>query len=143
MNGFYESYTKEMNPDWNIHLMTAEPGFVKTEYLTKSVVVTQRHPAYLDPKCATNQVLRLMEQAKDGLELAGTPETLAGIVVDVVEKGEGNVGIPLRLPLGPDSMGLINSSLKKQLEENELVKPFSNRFVGSQGSAFEGFEDMA
>lgn len=143
MNGFYEGFTKELNPDWNIHLMIAEPGFVRTDYLTRSTIVTERHPAYLDAKCATNQVLGMLDQARNGLDLAGTPEKLVEIVVDVVESGTEEVGIPLRLPLGLDSLSLIDSSLKKQLKENELIKPFAGRFFGSQGSAFEGFDDMA
>jgi hypothetical protein len=144
MNGFYESFTKELNPDWNIHFMITEPAFVQTDYLTQSIVVTERHPAYVnDAKCGTNQVLTMLEQAKQGAALAGTPALLAEIVVEVVERGASEgVEIPLRLPLGPESAGLIDASLKKQLTENEAVTPFAERFVGAQGKGFEGFEDM-
>jgi hypothetical protein len=142
MNGFHESLTKELDPDWNIHLMIAEPVFVKTEYLTNSIVITDRHPAYLGPKCGTNYVLNMLDQARSGLNMAGTPEVLAEVVVDVIENGAGDVGIPMRLPLGPEALGLIETGLKKQLEEIKLVTPFANRFVGKNGSAMEGFNDL-
>jgi hypothetical protein len=142
MNGFYDSLTKELDPDWNIHLMIAEPGFVKTEYLTNSIVITDRHPAYLGPKCGTNYVLNMVDQARSSLDMAGTPELLAEVVVDLIENGAGDVGIPMRLPLGPESLGLIEAGLKKQSEENKLVAPFTNRFVGKKSSAMEGLTDM-
>jgi hypothetical protein len=142
MNGFYESFAKELNLDWNIHFITGEPGFVRTDYLTKSVVVTERHPAYTDAKCATNHVLAALDQARGGLEMAGEPEKLAEVVVEVIENGAKGIGIPLRLPLGPDSLTLIESSLNKQLEDTMAVRHLAERFVGSQGSAFENFNDM-
>lgn len=89
MNGFYESVTKELDPDWNIHLMVAEPVFVKTDYLTNSILITDRHPAYVGPKCGTNQVLKMLDLARSGLDRAGSPEVLAEVVVDLIEKAEG------------------------------------------------------
>jgi hypothetical protein len=142
MNGFYESFNNELNPDWNIHLMIAEPGFVKTDYLTRSVVMTERHPAYLDAKCATNQVLSMLEQARKGVESAGTPGKLAEIITGVVENGTKEVGIPLRLPLGLDSLHLIGNSLQKQLLEMDTIRPFAERFVGTQGMGAEVFEKL-
>jgi short-subunit dehydrogenase len=142
MNGFYESFSKELNPDWNIHLMIAEPALVKTDFLDRNVTAIDRHPAYLDPKCATNQLLDMFKQSVKAQEVAGTPEDLVQVVLTVITDKGKEGAIPLRLPLGADAFQLIDASLRKQLKDNQAIKSYAESFVGLQGRAMEAFDDL-
>jgi len=122
MEGFMESFQNEVNPAWNIHFMTAEPGGVKTDYLQKSVVVTDRHPAYAkEPAGATNHMLGMMANKEMINKFAG-PEKLVQVVVDTVRDGIEGLGIPLRLPLGADSWTILQGSLGKAVTDHEALK---------------------
>lgn len=98
--------------------MIAEPGGMKTEYSGSSFVQGARHPAYLDPGCPYNQLAAYMAdpKSKDGW---ADPAVVARVVVDTVVR-QGDKALPLRLPLGNDSWGMIkaeNMAVDKELEE--------------------------
>ena len=139
MEGFVESFSKEFHPDWNIHLTIAQPGGVKTDYMQKSVIFTERHPAYADPACGTNQMYALV-QNKDILSSFAGPEKLVEVVVDVIRNGIEGVGIPLRLPLGADGWGLIQSGLEKALKDHAAVQATASKtsVPGQNMSALDG-----
>jgi hypothetical protein len=112
------------------------------QYLIKSVVVSNRHLTYMITKGAINHVLVAPDQACGGLEMAGKPEMLAEIFVEVVENGATGFGIPPRLSLELDSLNLMEYSLSKQLEKTRGIRHLAECFVRSQEPAFEEFLDM-
>ncbi|KAI0413135.1 hypothetical protein F5X98DRAFT_366835 [Xylaria grammica] len=122
MDGFYESFSNEVLPEWNIHFSVAQPGLVNTNYFQQNVVLTERHPAYVDPRVATNQIVAIVKGEESVNYSGAEPESLVDIIVDTVTNGVGGLGIPLRLPLGEDSWVAIERSLKTSLEEHEMLK---------------------
>ncbi|KAI3319658.1 hypothetical protein HD806DRAFT_508673 [Xylariaceae sp. AK1471] len=121
MDGFYESFSKELLPEWNIHLSVAQPGLVKTNYFQQSAFFTERHPAYMDPRCATNTMLALVKN-EEAVKASADPEKLVEVIVDTVTKGVEGLGIPLRLPLGADVWTTVQSFLKTSIEEHGMLK---------------------
>lgn len=141
MEGFMESFQNELSPGWNIHFMTAEPGGVKTDYLQKSVIVTERHPAYAnDPAGATNRMLGMLQNKEITEKFAG-PEKLVQVVVDTVRDGIEGLGIPLRLPLGADSWTILEGSLGKAVKEHEALKATAFK-TSIEGQSFAGLEKL-
>jgi hypothetical protein len=107
-----------MNPDWNIDFMLVEPGGMKTEYSGSSFIQGARHPAYLDPKCPYNQLAAYMADPKSRDSWAD-PMVVARVMVDTVVR-KGDRALPLRLPVGSDSWGMIkaeNAVVDKELDE--------------------------
>ncbi|KAK5049986.1 hypothetical protein LTR84_004105 [Exophiala bonariae] len=144
MEGFMESFQAEVSPAWNIHFMIAEPGGVKTDYLQKSVVLTERHPAYGDdPAGATNQLLDMLKN-KAMVETFPEPDTLVEVIIDTVKNGIDGLGIPLRLPLGADSWTMLNGNLAKSMKDHQALKTTAFRTtsdagaLGELGKALEG-----
>lgn len=106
-----------------------EPGGVKTEYAGTSMVHVERHPAYSDPSCPTNQLRAYMANPK-AVENWASPEKIAEVIYTAISEGVegangGKGGIPLRLPLGPDSWGLQKADLEAALKEFEALKSIS------------------
>ncbi|KAI2783036.1 NAD(P)-binding protein [Daldinia loculata] len=91
--GFAESIAKEVFPEWNIHVCGVEPGGVRTKYATTSSLqrMPTRHPAYDWPGGATSGMLAFMDNM-----------------------------IPIRVPLGRDSWGMVVAETERvrgELEE--------------------------
>lgn len=100
-----------------VHLTNIEPGGVKTNYATSSLKPTaKRHPAYSDPSAPANQMLGYI-QSEQGRSMWAEPSALAAAIYLIVGRGSR---IPIRVPLGADSWGLISKDLediKKDLDE--------------------------
>ncbi|KAH9228607.1 hypothetical protein K456DRAFT_1753305 [Colletotrichum gloeosporioides 23] len=95
MEGWTESVAKELPTAWNIHLSIIEPG---------------------DPNSPTNALLGYM-QSKQGRSTWTEPQDLAAAIYAVVSSGNR---VPIHVPLGPDSWGLLSSdleSIRKNLDE--------------------------
>jgi len=60
LEGFTESLSKEMHPDWKVKFLIIEPGGVKTNFAGPSMKFSARHPAYRDPGCPFSQVMVYM-----------------------------------------------------------------------------------
>ncbi|KAI1496065.1 NAD(P)-binding protein [Biscogniauxia marginata] len=122
VEGWTEAVAKELPPSWNIHLSIIEPGGAKTNYATSSLKhMAKRHPAYADPSYPTNAILSYM-LSDQGRSTWTEPSDIAVSIYHVVSRGQR---IPIRIPLGPDSWGMIMAdieSIKKDLEE---LKPIS------------------
>lgn len=147
MEGWTESVAKELPTAWNsefrgpflsvsavrschgqlislfliVHLSIVEPGGVKTNYATSSLkMMESRHPAYSDPNSPTNALLGYM-QSEQGRSTWTDPRDLAVAVYALVSSGNR---VPIRVPLGPDSWGLLISdleSIRKDLDEFKNV----------------------
>ncbi|KAF3808505.1 putative oxidoreductase [Colletotrichum gloeosporioides] len=117
MEGWTESVAKELPTAWNIHLSIIEPGGVKTNYATSSLKMMKgRHPAYSDPSFPANALLGYI-QSEQGRSTWTEPRDLAVAIYAVVSSGNR---VPIRVPLGPDAWGLLNSdleSIRKDLDE--------------------------
>jgi len=126
MEGFTESVAKEMFPQWNIKFLILEPGGVRTKYST-SMKVAKRHPAYLDPKGPTNQLLAYIQTP--GIEDTwGDPDLVVKAVVDVVASDD----IPLRLPMGSDAWGLMRAEVEGMSKELDKWKAVSESSSGGE-----------
>ncbi|KAI0474186.1 NAD(P)-binding protein [Xylariaceae sp. FL0804] len=121
MEGWSEAVAKELPADWNIHLCNIEPGGVKTNYATTSMKhMSKRHPAYADPRYPTNLQISYREKPENR-ESWVEPDAVAAAMHLIVSRGRR---IPIRLPLGPDSFGLISQEIdnvKRDLEEHKEI----------------------
>ncbi|XXG96022.1 hypothetical protein Hte_002299 [Hypoxylon texense] len=109
MEGWTEAVSKELPAAWNIHLCNIEPGGVKTNYATSSLKhMAKRHPAYADPSYPTNMLLAYMS-SEQGRSLWAEPSAMAAAIYHVVSRGKR---IPIRVPLGPDSWGMIAKDIE-------------------------------
>ncbi|KAF4457850.1 integral membrane PTH11 [Fusarium albosuccineum] len=138
--GFVESLSKELPPEWNIHLTTVEPAAVKTDYLKKSVVYPERHPAYENSNSGTNNWLATLGKYINLAEFS-PPEPLVEVVYEIIKGGVAGHGIPRCLPAGPDSWTLIEKSLEKQMKVHQDVKSAAFRMLpdNSLGLELESF----
>lgn len=131
LEGFTESVSKEMFPEWNIRFMLLEPGGVKTQFVT-NLKISNRHPAYLDPKGPTNQLLAYI-QTPGVDDQWGNPVLVVKAVVKVVASGD----IPFRLPMGSDAWGMVKAEIENLDKELEKWKALSE---SSSGPELEGLE---
>ncbi|RYP18880.1 hypothetical protein DL765_003668 [Monosporascus sp. GIB2] len=117
MEGFTEAVAKELPTAWNIHLCNIEPGGVQTNYATTSLKhMAKLHPAYADPSYPTN-VLMAYKQNEQNRTTWAAPSAVAAAIYQVVSRGKR---IPIRVPLGHDSWGMIAKDLediKRDLDE--------------------------
>ncbi|KAI8963405.1 NAD(P)-binding protein [Daldinia sp. FL1419] len=121
LEGFAESLAKEVFPEWNIHICNVEPGGVKTNYTTSSLQRLPRHPAYDRPDGATTAMLAFMDTPALHAGFAGADE-VAERIYAVVGSGKR---IPIRVPLGKDSWGMVMAETERVKEELEEWREFS------------------
>lgn len=134
VEGFTESVSREVRSDWNIHFCLVEPGGVKTDYAGRSMVHIEPHPAYAAPDTPA----RLLDQYLDNPDSTknwADPEAVANAMYNIAARGKP---VPLRMPLGPDSWGLLKSENEKNGRVLDEVKDFSLS-VGKEGQ----FESLA
>jgi NADP-dependent 3-hydroxy acid dehydrogenase YdfG len=124
LEGYTESVSKEMFPEWNIRFMLLEPGGTRTEYVS-SLKMSQRHPAYLDSKGPTSQLLSY-------LQTPGVQDNWSDpvLVVQAVVKVVASDDIPLRLPMGSDAWGLMKAEVERLDKEFEKWKAVSESSSG-------------
>jgi NAD(P)-dependent dehydrogenase (short-subunit alcohol dehydrogenase family) len=130
MEGFAESVIKELDPSWNIHISSVQPGGTTTEYLDGSLkTMATRHPAYAAPGMPTNFMFGLLgnQDLRKGFSSA---DDIARGMWELLTRGRK---IPMRVPLGKDSWDAVmgeTESVKKELEDH---REFSARFGGGIG----------
>ena len=139
MEGWTETVAKELPTEWNskitlwfyelmlmfilVHLCLIEPGGVKTNYSTSSLkeMINGRHPAYANPNYATNVLLEYMGKAENRSTWT-SPEAIAAAMYKIVSRGQR---IPIRVPLGADSYGLIMMDLEHVRKDLDELKEIS------------------
>ncbi|KAF7925429.1 uncharacterized protein EAE97_010510 [Botrytis byssoidea] len=123
LEGFTESLYHEIPKSWNIRFLIIEPGGVKTNYGTSSLVKIPAHPAYTDPSFGTRQLEAFLENPNFG-DYVADPDRVAQILLEATElERKGEMG--LRLPVGPDSWSFIKRKYEEELGGLEKVKELS------------------
>ncbi|RDX50937.1 NAD-P-binding protein [Lentinus brumalis] len=107
LEGFTESLSHEVNPEWNIKITLVEPGAFKSDILSAMQVAPQ-HPAYANPTLPVSKARQLFEagpKAGDFVENFGLADTVEG--VQKIYELTTVPNPPLRLPLAHDAVGRI------------------------------------
>ncbi|KAH6867409.1 short-chain dehydrogenase [Thelonectria olida] len=120
VEGFIESVSKEVRPEWNIHFCLIEPGGVKTNYATSMKTVPPL-PAYAAPDTPARMLEAYVanpESSKAWAEASAVAETMFGVV-------SGGQDIPLRVPLGSDSWSVLKAQQEQAGKDLEKVKELS------------------
>ena len=99
-----------MHPDWNIKFLILEPGGVKTEFAGSNLVLSDRHLAYMDPKCPYNEISELLSSSELKSKAWADAQDTAKVIFSLVINRDGR-SWPLRLPLGADAVDLIQKDI--------------------------------
>lgn len=121
IEGFTESVSKEVRPDWNIHFSLIEPGGVKTDYATRSMISISPHPAYSAPDTPA-RILEQYMKDPNALKNWADVDAVANAMYSVVASGKE---IPLRIPLGPDAWGMLKAENERNGQQLEQYKELS------------------
>jgi len=117
LEGFTESLSRELNPEWKIKIVLVEPGWFRTKITTENVVIMPITPAYEYPSSA---VVLGREYVKKVNDLPGTGDVDKGnqALYEFVDSDFSS----LRLPLGLSAIKSTKDKiayLQKSLEEYE------------------------
>ncbi|KAF8134273.1 NAD(P)-binding protein [Boletus edulis] len=117
LEGFSEGLHKELSPEWNIKIIIAQPGGVRTEWAKSNMAYRPFPPAYDAPDGPANTMRNLCTSTPS----MGDAVKLSRALVTISREADP----PLRLPLGSDAQWLILNKLgemKKDVEKwNELT----------------------
>ncbi|KUI55896.1 hypothetical protein VP1G_03333 [Cytospora mali] len=116
LEGFTESLSREVRPEWNIHFTIAEPGGIDTNYATSSMSLLANHPAY-DAPDSPARVLAAYIDNPEFRRSWSRPENMAKAIYEVVSRGQP---IPMRFPLGTVSWQTLRA------EADNIVKEFDD-----------------
>ncbi|KAH7325093.1 short-chain dehydrogenase/reductase-like protein SDR [Stachybotrys elegans] len=117
VEGFTESLSKEVRPEWNIHFSLIEPGGTKSDFVTGSMGWLSRHPAYASPDTPT----RLLEGYilnPDSQKTFTSAENMAAGMYRVAASGD----IPLRAPLSEAAWTVLKTECELVSKELDGVK---------------------
>ncbi|ORY62359.1 uncharacterized protein BCR38DRAFT_517803 [Pseudomassariella vexata] len=123
VEGFTESISKEVRPEWNIHFCLIEPGGTRTSFASASMDWLSPHPAY----AAADTPSRVLEgYVKDPeMQKTWTPaERIAAGMYSVVARAKGKP-LPMRLPLTKGAWEVIKAELSAADKELEDIKEMS------------------
>ncbi|CAI7600065.1 unnamed protein product [Penicillium discolor] len=103
VEGFTESISKEVKPEWGIKFTCVEPGGFRTDWAGRSMAFTERHPEYdhLDAKG--------LMMARHGTQ-PGDPRKAAKAFYDLAVMEDP----PLRILLGTDAYPAILARLEEE-----------------------------
>ncbi|KAI1745025.1 NAD(P)-binding protein [Xylaria scruposa] len=118
VEGWSESFARELHPDWNINICIVEPGGVKTEFEHGSKKYTKIHEAYNGDDMPAR---RLAAWVKKGVAAGASvpPSAVAEVLYLVASR---NDTVPLWLPLSSTAAQLIKMKLEARLKNLEAVK---------------------
>lgn len=124
VEGFTESISKEVRPDWNIHFCLIEPGGTSTRFTdADSMDWLSRHPAYE----AADSPARIIEGyiKNPDYQKTWTPaERVATAMYQVVARSKDKP-LPMRLPLTEGAWQVIKSDIAAVDKELEEIKALS------------------
>ncbi|KAI1364422.1 retinol dehydrogenase 8 [Xylaria arbuscula] len=124
VEGFTESLSKEVRPEWNIHFCLIEPGGTSTNFASSSSLDWfEPHPAY----AAADSPARILEgYVKDpAMQKTWTPaERVANAMYQVVVLAKTK-SLPIRLPLTEGAWSIVKNEVAAVDKELEEVKALS------------------
>jgi NAD(P)-dependent dehydrogenase (short-subunit alcohol dehydrogenase family) len=111
IEGFYEALAPEIAP-FGIHATLVEPGTIRTGFgssgvLGREIEAYREGPAWM-----------MRRAAETGYTAPGDPAKMAKVIVDTFEMPTP----PMRLTLGPDVYGYIQTALTTRLQQLEACK---------------------
>jgi NAD(P)-dependent dehydrogenase (short-subunit alcohol dehydrogenase family) len=129
LEGFTESFSKEMLPEWNIKACILEPGGFETEWRNASVKFDQ-HPAYAGNP-ANFRALR------SSIAMLGDPAKGAQAIVRLSNEPK----LPMRVPLGSDSLAIVKTKAQIVIRDAEKYAEIS-RMSDKDGMDGVAYGDM-
>ncbi|KAI0139489.1 short-chain dehydrogenase/reductase-like protein SDR [Hypoxylon sp. NC0597] len=124
VEGFTESISKEVRPEWNIHFCLIEPGGTQTRFTSaNNMDWLSRHPAY----AAADSPARIMEgyiMSPDSYKTWTPAEKVAAGMYQVVARAKDKP-IPIRLPLTEGAWQVLKAEIAAVDRELEEVKELS------------------
>ncbi|KAL2133302.1 hypothetical protein VTI74DRAFT_2568 [Chaetomium olivicolor] len=136
VEGFTESVSREVRPEWNTHFCLIEPGGVKTDFVDRSMVKIEPHPAYAAPDTPARLLEKYIQDPEASKSWADVGSVTKAMYTIVASGNE----IPLRVPLGPDAWGLLKLENEKNAKLLDEWREFSVG-VGKEGQ-FESLKFM-
>ncbi|KAI0973812.1 hypothetical protein F4678DRAFT_410698 [Xylaria arbuscula] len=118
VEGWSESFARELHPDWNINICIVEPGGIKTNFEHGSKKYTGAHEDYDGEDMPAR---KLAAWVKKGVASGAGVE--ASAVADVLYRvASRNEEVPLWLPLTSSAAQLMKMKLQARLDNLEAVK---------------------
>ncbi|EXJ79054.1 hypothetical protein A1O3_08555 [Capronia epimyces CBS 606.96] len=115
VEGFTESLSHELKPEWGIRLTLLEPGGFRTDWAGRSMVFADRHPAYDHLDSRERMSKRHMNQAGDPVKAVRAMYELA-----VMEDP------PLRVVIGTDAYAAIMNKVDQYELNYKRFESLSN-----------------
>jgi hypothetical protein len=112
-----------MPADWNIKFLILDPGQLRTGFEKTGRKAFPSHSAYQDPSSPSRQLESYMLHSAEQFEALKASASITAGVVNVILNQEERP-LPLRLPLGVDSYGMIKAKLaerEKSMDERKDV----------------------
>ncbi|KAG5730213.1 hypothetical protein E4T56_gene11666 [Termitomyces sp. T112] len=129
LEGFTESFSKEMLPEWNIKACILEPGGFDTEWRDAFIKFDQ-HPAYVGNP-ASFRTLR------SSITMLGDPAKGAKAIVKLSHEPK----LPMRVPLGSDSLAIVKTKADLIIQDAERFTEIS-RMSDKDGMDGVAYGDM-
>ncbi|RWA12183.1 hypothetical protein EKO27_g2939 [Xylaria grammica] len=123
VEGFTESISKEVRPEWNIHFCIIEPGGARSNFASLGMDWFAPHAAYT----AVDSPTRVMESYVKNPDMQKTwtpPERVANAMYQVVALAKSKP-LPVRLPLTEGAWHVIKNEVAAVDKELEEVKALS------------------
>ena len=119
MEGFTESFIKEMLPEWNIKGVIIEPGGFRTEWSRGSMIRLPPLPQYDLPHSPMN----IMKRAREQATFVGDPARAAKAIMEIA----GMEDPPVRVQLGTDALLLVRNKALRVIKDGERMEAFSSQ----------------
>ncbi|KAF9464295.1 NAD(P)-binding protein [Collybia nuda] len=129
LEGFSESFSKEMLPEWNIRVCLLEPGGFETEWRNTFIKFDQ-HPAYADNPANFRNL-------RSSIAMLGDPAKGAKAIVKLSHEPK----LPMRVPLGSDCLAIVKTKAEIVMKDAEKYAEFS-RMSDRDGMDGVAYGDM-
>ncbi|KAG6374452.1 hypothetical protein JVT61DRAFT_4494 [Boletus reticuloceps] len=106
IEGFTESLSKELSPEWNIKICILQPGAFYTNVIA-AIQTFPVHPAYAE--CVTAAVRDTFE----AISFDGDPYKFGEMLYRLVTSADNGKKIPLFLPVGEDALQILQGRMRK------------------------------
>ncbi|KAF3766973.1 NAD(P)-binding protein [Cryphonectria parasitica EP155] len=121
LEGFTESVSREVRPEWNIHFTIMEPGGIDTPLMGSNMQHLPPHPAYQAPDTPA-RLLAAYGEDPQVIKTFSKPEDVAKAIYELSSRGKR---IPIRVPLGSVSWKVLRGEIDSMAGEFDEVKELS------------------